>query len=109
MTVYFCAVYDRFADATLNDTRGYLTRDAAETRASRIEAWGRDLRAHVEELDVRGVRTCSVELFDDGYSEGLDGEWYSYGPPTWELSCGHTCEGRERPCFCPVCGAEVVG
>jgi hypothetical protein len=53
-------------------------------------------------------RTCDVEGYDDGVDEGMDGEWYSYAPPTWYLSCGHRCEGSERPRYCPRCGKQVV-
>ena len=52
-------------------------------------------------------RTCEVEGFDDGADEALDGEWISYAPPTWYLSCGHTVEGSERPRYCSTCGARV--
>lgn len=52
--------------------------------------------------------TCHAEGFDDGVDEGMDGEWYSYSPPTWYLSCGHEVHDSERPRFCPVCGREVV-
>ena len=52
-------------------------------------------------------RTCEVECFDDGVDEALDGEWISYAPPTWYLSCGHTVEGADRPRFCSACGARV--
>lgn len=52
--------------------------------------------------------TCHVETFDDGIDEGLDGELYSYGPPTWYLSCGHRAYGIECPDRCPDCGAKVV-
>ena len=55
-----------------------------------------------------GDGTCEVEGYDDGVDEGMDGEWYSYVPPTWYLSCGHRCEGSERPRYCPVCGKRVV-
>ena len=51
--------------------------------------------------------TCHVECFDDGIDEGRDGEWYSYGPPTWYLSCGHEAYGSEEPRHCPECGARV--
>ena len=54
------------------------------------------------------AETCHVECFDDGVDEGLDGEWYSYAPPTWYLSCGHTAQGIEPPDSCPVCGRKVV-
>lgn len=53
--------------------------------------------------------TCHAEGFDDGVDEGMDGEWYSYSPPTWYLSCGHEVHESECPRFCPVCGREVVG
>ena len=52
--------------------------------------------------------TCFVLCFDDGVDEGMDGEWYTYGPPTWYLSCGHETYGYECPKFCSVCGAMVV-
>lgn len=52
--------------------------------------------------------TCRVDCFDDGVDEGLDGEWFSYAPPTWYLSCGHEVYDSECPRFCPVCGREVV-
>lgn len=55
-----------------------------------------------------GAGTCEVEGYDDGIDEGMDGDWYSYAPPTWYLSCGHRYEGGERPSFCPVCGKRVV-
>ena len=53
------------------------------------------------------VRTCEVECYDDGVDEALDGEWHSYAPPTWYLSCGHTVEGADRPRYCSTCGARV--
>lgn len=51
--------------------------------------------------------TCEVECFDDGVDEGMDGEWFSYAPPTWYLTCGHTAQGTEKPNFCQVCGKAV--
>ena len=54
-----------------------------------------------------GAGECEVECFDDGVDEGMDGEWYSYAPPTWYLSCGHDVQGTERPNFCVVCGKAV--
>ena len=54
-----------------------------------------------------GPGTCEVEGYDDGVDEGMDGEWYSYGPPTWHLSCGHETYGSERPCYCCTCGRKV--
>lgn len=54
-----------------------------------------------------GSGTCEVECFDDGTDEGMDGEWFSYAPPMWYLSCGHTAQGTEKPNFCPVCGKAV--
>ena len=50
---------------------------------------------------------CEVECFDDGVDEGMDGEWFSYAPPTWYLSCGHEVRGIERPNYCVVCGKWV--
>ena len=55
-----------------------------------------------------GAGTCEVEVYDDGIDEGMDGDWYSYAPPTWYLSCWHRCEGSERPRYCPRCGRRVV-
>ena len=55
-----------------------------------------------------GAGTCEVDGYDDGIDEGMDGDWYSYAPPTWCLSCWHRCEGSERPRYCPVCGKRVV-
>ncbi len=51
--------------------------------------------------------TCTVEGFDDGIDEALDGSPI-YTTPTWYLSCGHTCEGAERPSFRKDCGRKVV-
>ena len=56
---------------------------------------------------VESSGTCTVEGFDDGIDEALDGSPI-YTTPTWYLSCGHTCEGAERPSFCKNCGRKVV-
>lgn len=61
-----------------------------------------------ESREFRLVRKCHAEAFDDGVDEAMDGEWASYAPPTWFLSCGHEVHGFERPRFCAVCGREVV-
>ena len=53
-------------------------------------------------------RTCEIECFDNGMDEAMDGDWVSYGPPTWHLSCSHKVHGFERPCYCAVCGRKVV-
>ena len=53
-----------------------------------------------------GTGTCHVEGFDDGIDEALDGEPI-FTAPTWYLSCGHTCEGSERPNYCPNCGKRI--
>ena len=53
-----------------------------------------------------GRGTCEVIGFDDGYDEGLDGEWFAIAPATWFLSCDHEAHGR-RPSYCPVCGRKV--
>ena len=53
-----------------------------------------------------GRGTCEVIGFDDGYDEGLDGEWFALAPATWFLSCDHEAHGR-RPSYCPVCGRKV--
>lgn len=63
---------------------------------------------HAKELVELGSGTCEVECFDDGVDEGMDGEWFSYAPPTWYLSCGHTAQGTEKPNFCHVCGKVVT-
>ena len=55
-----------------------------------------------------GGGECEVECFDDGVDEGMDGEWFSYAPPTWYLSCGHEVRGIERPNYCPKCGKRCV-
>ena len=55
-----------------------------------------------------GRGTCEVECFDDGVDEGMDGEWFSYAPPTWYLSCGHEVYGTDRPCYCSTCGVRVT-
>ena len=66
-----------------------------------------DWQAIADELNAElGSGTCEVECFDDGVDE-MDGEWFSYAPPTWYLSCGHTAQGTEKPNFCPVCGKTV--
>lgn len=47
-----------------------------------------------------------IECFDDGWDEGLDGEWFRYAPPEYYLSCGHSAFEVE-PKFCPECGRQV--
>ena len=89
------------ADGTVNLHMHVLT------PAQAVEATlGRDTDATRERQGV--AETCHVECFDDGVDEALDGEWISYAPPTWYLSCSHTVEGSERPHFCPSCGRRVV-
>ncbi|MBQ9000499.1 MAG: hypothetical protein IJ087_01445 [Eggerthellaceae bacterium] len=61
----------------------------------------------IGKLATLGGGECEVECFDDGVDEGMDGEWISYAPPTWYLSCGHTAEGSECPPLCPTCGKAV--
>lgn len=56
--------------------------------------------------NMLGRGTCEVIGFDDGYDEGLDGEWFALAPATWFLSCDHEAHGR-RPSYCPVCGRKV--
>ena len=51
--------------------------------------------------------TCYVECFDSGWDEAMNGEWVSYAPPTWYLSCGHEVYGEEPPKLCPECGKKV--
>lgn len=69
-----------------------------DTEAEAVEAW-----------NTRAERTCTVEDFDDGMDEVMNGEWHSYAPPTWTLSCGHVVQGYYEPSYCIHCGAEVVG
>lgn len=61
-----------------------------------------------EGITVPLERTCHIECYDDGVDEGLDGEWYSYDRPKYDLSCGHSCYETEPPKYCPNCGAKVV-
>lgn len=75
-----------------------LMREAADTIIS--------LRDRLQAAEL-GSGTCEVECFDNGTDEGMDGEWFSYAPPTWYLSCGHTAQGAEKPNFCHVCGKAV--
>ena len=78
-------------------------------RCHNAEALCDKLEAERDELSAElGSGTCEVECFDDGVDEGMDGEWFSYAPPTWYLSCGHTVQGMEGPNFCPSCGARVI-
>ena len=77
-----------------------IMREAADT----IEA----LSAKLKDGKGAGIKTCHIEGYDDGIDENYDGDLYSYGPPTWFLSCGHQGEGIDAPDFCPVCGAAVV-
>jgi hypothetical protein len=48
-----------------------------------------------------GAGTCKVDAT-------IKWNWDRFEPPTWYLSCGHRCEGGERPRFCSVCGKRVV-
>ena len=76
-------------------------------RAATLGAGACEVEGYDDGVD-EGVDGCEVEGYDDGVDEGVDGDWYSYAPPTWYLSCGHRCEGSERPSFCPMCGRKVV-
>ena len=69
---------------------------------------GNEAKTPDELMALLEQRTCEVEGYDDGIDEGMDGDWYSYAPPTWYLSCGHRCESSERPRYCPVCGRRIV-
>ena len=69
---------------------------------------GNEAKTPDELMALLEQRTCEVEGYDDGIDEGMDGDWYSYAPPTWYLSCGHRYEGSERPRYCSVCGKRVV-
>jgi len=82
----------------------YLSMGAMCEAASTIEA----LSAKLKDGKGAGIKTCHIEGYDDGIDENCDGDLYSYGPPTWFLSCGHQGEGIDAPDFCPVCGAAVV-
>lgn len=48
-----------------------------------------------------GAGTCKVDA-------EIKWNWDRFEPPTWYLSCGHRCEGVERPRYCSVCGKRVV-
>ena len=67
-----------------------------------------DMVARLEYESAEGAGTCEVEGYDDGVDEGMDGEWRTYAPPTWYLSCGHEVHGSERPRYCSACGRRVV-
>ena len=82
----------------------YLSMGAMREAASTIEA----LSDKLKDGKGAGIKTCHIEGYDDGIDENCDGDLYSYGPPTWFLSCGHQGEGIDAPDFCPVCGAAVV-
>ena len=79
-----------------------------KTEEGAIKAWNtRSITAAAVYGYQAAQCTCEVEGYDDGVDEGMDGEWYSYGPPTWHLSCGHETYGSERPCYCSTCGRKV--
>lgn len=83
-------------------------REELESVGTAAYLYGRsDLKTENAKLrEARG--TCHVECYDDGVDEALDGEWCSYAPPTWYLSCEHEAYGVECPSFCPVCGRQIV-
>lgn len=83
-------------------------REELESVGTAAYLYGRsDLKAENAKLrEARG--TCHVECYDDGVDEALDGEWCSYAPPTWYLSCEHEACGVDCPSFCPVCGRQIV-
>lgn len=83
-----------YANDHLNGRLGLRTARYEVTPAQAIDA-------------TLGRGTCEVIGFDDGYDEGLDGEWFALAPATWFLSCDHEAHGR-RPSYCPVCGRKVV-
>jgi hypothetical protein len=97
----------------MSDAFDSLAADAAESCSEReLQAFWMHVAGKASDSVAtggrHGVGTCEVEGFDDGIDEGMDGEWYSYAPPTWYLGCGHEAYGSERPCFCPSCGKRIV-
>lgn len=73
-----------------------------------IEALGLETRAnvgecllHLADLIELDERVCEVE---GSYYDDLMNEFYT------DLSCGHHVRGAAREfCFCPECGARVIG
>lgn len=63
-----------------------------------LMSYPQDLGAEDAIAATLGAGTCYVVCSDD----------YSYMPPTWHLSCGHTVQGNERPNYCSNCGKRVV-
>lgn len=81
--------------------------DAADPLWNLDEYVNRILKVAFEGETTLGRGTCKVECFDDGVDEGLDGDWFTYAPPTWHLSCGHEAYSSERPRYCSTCGRRV--
>ena len=71
-----------------------------------IEMWSQYFTPAQAIAATLGAGTCTVECFDDGIDEALDGSPI-YTTPTWHLSCGHVCDGVEPPSFCPNCGRRI--
>lgn len=90
-----------------SESTGCYRCSADEIRDGFVNVWMHHLTP-AQAIDATlGRGTCEVIGFDDGYDEGLDGEWFALAPATWFLSCDHEAHGR-RPSYCPVCGRKVV-
>ena len=89
-----------------SESTGCYRCSADEIRDGFVNVWMHHLTP-AQAIDATlGRGTCEVIGFDDGYDEGLDGEWFALAPATWFLSCDHEAHGR-RPSYCPVCGRKV--
>ena len=89
-----------------SESTGCYRCSADEIRDGFVNLWMHHLTPEQAIDATLGRGTCEVIGFDDGYDEGLDGEWFALAPATWFLSCDHEAHGR-RPSYCPVCGRKV--
>lgn len=55
-------------------------------------------------------KTCTVNVFDDGWADKGEGEYEQWHGGEWWLSCGHSFKGDidSKPNYCPACGARVI-
>ena len=89
-----------------SESTGCYRCSADEIRDGFVNVWMHHLTP-AQAIDATlGRGTCEDIGFDDGYDEGLDGEWFALAPATWFLSCDHEAHGQ-RPSYCPVCGRKV--